>query len=216
MKKIYICPSILSCDILNLKSQLKVLEKADIKILHFDVMDGNFVSNISFGESVLKSVKKHTNMLLDVHLLVLNPLKYIEMFYKSGAFSITIHIESFDDVLKCIKKIKSFNCKAAVAINPKTPIEKVLPFLDFLDMVVVMGVNPGFSGQKLIETTLEKIYQIRLKNSLIDIQLDGGVNLNNFKRVVEKGANLVVVGSYIFNSLDILKSVENLKKQLNF
>ena len=216
MKKIEICPSILSADFLILKESLKLLEQEDVKILHCDVMDGNFVPNISFGQAVLKSIKKHTNFLLDVHLMVLNPLKFIEMFKKAGAFSITFHIESKDSVLECIKKIKSVNCRCAIAINPNTPFEKILPYLNFLDMVVVMGVNPGFGGQKLIEKSLETLKKLRQKNSLIDFEFDGGINLKNVKKVVDLGANRLVLGSFIFNSNNLLNSIELLKKEIYF
>ena len=216
MKKIEICPSILSADFLNLKESLNLLEQKNVKILHFDVMDGNFVPNISFGEAVLKSIKKNTNLLLDVHLMVLNPLKFVDMFSNAGAFSITFHIESKDSVLECIKKIKSLNCKCAIAINPKTPVEKILPYLNLLDMVVVMGVNPGFGGQKLIKNSLATLKQLRQKSSLINLELDGGINLKNAKKVVEAGANWLVLGSFIFSSNNILNSIELLKKEIYF
>lgn len=216
MKKIEICPSILSADFLNLKESLKLLEQKNIKILHFDVMDGNFVPNISFGEAVLKSIKKNTNLLLDVHLMVLNPLKFVDMFCNAGAYSITFHIESKDSVLKCIEKIKSLNCKCAIAIKPSTPVEKVLPYLNLIDMVVVMGVNPGFGGQKLIENSLATLKQLKQKNSLINLQLDGGINLKNIKKVVLAGANWLVLGSFIFNSNGVLNSIELLEKEIVF
>lgn len=216
MKKIEICPSILSADFLNLKDSLNLLEKQNIKILHCDIMDGNFVPNLSFGEAVLKSIKKNTKLLLDVHLMVLNPLKFIDMFYKAGAFSITFHIESKDSALECIKKIKSLNCKCAIAINPNTSFKKVLPYLNLVDMVVVMGVNPGFGGQKLIQKSLKTLKQLKGENDLINFQLDGGINLKNVKQVVEYGANWLVLGSFIFNSNSILNSIKLLKKELCF
>lgn len=211
---IKICPSILSADFLNLKKELKFLEESEIEMLHFDVMDGYFVPNLSFGSLILNSIKKASKMLMDVHLMVKRPLKFLEQFSKAGAFSITFHVECEDNILECINKIKSLNCKCGVAINPETPVEKIFPFLDYLDMVVVMSVKPGFGGQEFIKDSLKKVEILRNKNNFLKIQLDGGINLNIAKQIKDSGVYYVVVGSYIFCSKDIKQAIFSLKEVL--
>ena len=214
MKNVEICPSILSANFFSLKEQIIGLEEEGAKILHFDVMDGHFVKKISFGTDFLKSIKSFCKMLVDVHLMVTNPLNFIEQFCEAGANSITFHIESEDYVLECIEKIKSFNCKCAIAINPETDVEILNPYLEFVDMVVIMSVVPGLGGQEFIKPVFKKIETLRSKNKLISIQVDGGVNLGNINEVVLKGANLVVVGSEIFKAEDVKKMFKELKKRL--
>lgn len=214
MKKVEICPSILSANILELKDKIPLLEKAGIRILHFDVMDGHFVQNISFGVELLKNIKSCFSIDVDVHLMVTNPLNFIEPFCKAGAFSITFHIESEDHALRCIEKIKQFDCRCAIAINPETNVEKLFSYLDFVDMVVIMTVVPGFGGQKFIVPMLEKIEKVRNMNRLIDLQVDGGINFDNIKDVVLKGANFVVAGAQIFKLDDVFTAVENLKLRI--
>ena len=209
-----ICPSILSADFLNLKEEIKLLEKAKIEVLHFDVMDGYFVPNLSFGPSILSSIKKVSKMLMDVHLMVKKPLKFLEQFSKAGAFSITFHVECDDNILECINKIKSLNCKCGIAINPKTSIEKIFPFLDYVDMVVVISVNPGFGGQEFIKDSLKKVKDLKLLKSSLKIQLDGGINLKTAKYVSDASVSYAVVGSYIFSSGDVLNAISNLNNIL--
>lgn len=215
MKSVEICPSILSADFFKLKKQIFELEEQGAKILHFDVMDGHFVKRISFGADILKSIKSFSKMFVDVHLMVTNPLNFIEQFCEAGAYNITFHIESDDDVLKCIEKIKSFNCKCAIAINPETDVEILNPYLDFVDMIVIMSVVPGFGGQEFIKPVFKKIERLRNKNKLICLQVDGGINFSNIRDVVLKGADLVVVGSQIFMSYDVKKSFARLKNAVS-
>ena len=211
---IKICPSILSADFLNLKEEIKLLEKAKIEVLHFDVMDGYFVPNLSFGPSILSSIKKVSKMLMDVHLMVKKPLKFLEQFSKAGAFSITFHLECDDNISECINKIKSLNCKCGIAINPETPIEKIFPFLDYVDMVVVMSVNPGFGGQEFIKDSLKKVEDLKMRKSSLKIQLDGGINLKTAKYVADASVSYAVVGSYIFYSGDVLTAISSLNNIL--
>lgn len=209
-----ICPSILSADFLNLKEEIKILEEAEIEMLHFDVMDGYFVPNLSFGPLVLSSIKKISKMFMDVHLMVKKPLSFLEQFSNAGAFSITFHVECDDDVLKCIEKIKGLKCKCGIAINPETSVNKILPFLKFVDMVVVMSVKPGFGGQEFIKDSLKKVKILKERSPFLKIQLDGGINLKTAKHVADSGVYYAVVGSYIFCSKDIKNAISNLREVL--
>ena len=211
---IEICPSILSANFLNLKEDIKILEEAEVEMLHFDVMDGCFVPSLSFGPLVLNSIKRVSKMLMDVHLMVKNPLNFLEQFSKAGAFNITFHVECDDNILECINKIKSLNCKCGIAINPETSVEKIFPFLDYLDMVVVMSVKPGFGGQEFIKDSLKKVEMLRSKNNFLKIQLDGGINLNIAKQIKDTGVCYAVVGSYIFCSKDIKQAIFSLREVL--
>jgi len=192
-------PSMLSADFGILKEQLETLEGAGCKWLHVDVMDGHFVSNISFGIPVVKSIRKYSNMFFDVHLMIENPEKYIEEFIKVGADGITFHVEATDDVPGIVDMIHKLGAKAAVAINPDTPAESILPYLDILDMVLVMSVYPGRGGQKYIEAVNDKIKLIREKaRDGFLIQVDGGVTLENKDSVMACGANVLVAGTAVF------------------
>lgn len=200
-------PSMLSADFGILKEQLETLEGAGCKWLHVDVMDGHFVSNISFGIPVIKSIRKYTNMFFDVHLMIENPEKYIEEFIKVGADGITFHIEATDDVVGIVDMIHSFGAKAAVAINPDTPAEAVIPYLDILDMVLVMSVYPGRGGQKYIEAVNDKIKAIReAAGDDFLVQVDGGVCLENKDNVIASGANVLVAGTAVFGG-DLAENV---------
>ena len=214
MNRIEICPSILSADFLNLGRDLKELENAGVRILHFDVMDGHFVKNISFGSYVLENISENSNFLLDVHLMVERPLSFVEEFSKKGAYGLTFHIESLDDPNRCIEKIKEFNLECGLAISPETEIEKVFPFLDLIDLLLIMTVRPGFSGQRFMKDMLEKVRKVRCLNSDLKIEVDGGIDEKNIKKVFDVGADWFVVGSYIFRSKEILKSLEVLKLAL--
>lgn len=210
---IKILPSVLSADFSKLGSQIKELEKNNIQMLHVDIMDGQFVPNISFGFPVLQSIRKTTKLTLDVHLMIKNPSNFIKEFVDSGADIITVHYEGNDHLHRLIQQIKSYNVKAGVAINPATPISALKHILPYLDLVLVMGVNPGFGGQSLIPFTLEKIKELaELRESLglsFDISVDGGVKSSNHKNIVEAGADLLVVGSDVFKGDDITSNIQS-------
>lgn len=201
MKKIKLSPSILSADFCCLKDEIKSIEKADY--LHLDVMDGHFVNNISFGIPVIKSLKKISKLIFDVHLMIENPEKYIEVFLNSGADIITVHYEASKNIKKDLSLIKKSGRKACVAIKPNTEAKKIFELLGSIDMILVMTVEPGFGGQKIIYDMLDKIKEINefaLKNNInIDIEADGGINFENANRLIKSGANIIVMGSAIFN-----------------
>lgn len=213
--KTFISASILSADFSKLSEELKRAEQSNVDMIHFDVMDGHFVPNISFGIPVLQSIKKCTGITFDVHLMITNPFDYIEQFAKAGADIITFHAEASSDIEKTIDKIHSHGLKAGISIKPATPCETIYPFLEKLDMVLIMTVEPGFGGQGFIESTLAKISQLKKyideKGYNIDIQVDGGINDKTATLVKTAGANNLVSGSYLFNSEDMALAVKLLK-----
>lgn len=207
-----ISPSILSADFANLERDIKLIEKGGADWVHIDVMDGHFVPNITIGVPVVKSLKKITNLPLDVHLMIENPDKYIEPFAKAGADILTFHYETGVNIEKTITDIKSYGAKAGISIKPKTQPEVLLPFLDKIDMVLVMTVEPGFGGQKFMNDCAEKIKFIK-ENSKRDliIQVDGGINDKTAQICKSYGANSLVAGSYIYKSTDITEAIKSLK-----
>lgn len=207
-KNIKIAPSILGIDYGRMNEHLAQLAPFS-DMFHVDVMDGNFVPNLTIGPPVISCIK--TEVPLDCHLMIRNPHRYIEEFAKAGAASITIHAEASLHLAPDIEKIKKAGCKACVAINPDTPVEKVAPVLSMLDMVLVMSVVPGFGGQAFMPEVLDKVRWIREHYPNLDIQIDGGINDKTAPLAIEAGANVLVAGSYILNSGDYGKAVESLK-----
>ncbi len=212
-----LCPSILSADFNRLGEQIKILEKEGVKILHIDVMDGDFVPSISFGMPVIKSIRKESKMFFDVHLMVTEPERYIRDFVECGADSITVHAEACEDLERTIELIRAAGVKVGVSIKPATPVNDISHLLDEVDMVLIMTVQPGFGGQKYLEECTEKIKELR---ELIDeegldtqIQVDGGINADALSTVMEAGANLIVAGSYAFRE-NLAESVQDIHKKM--
>jgi len=213
MNSIKISPSILSADFSKLGSEIQNLEKAKADLIHIDVMDGHFVPNITIGPEVISKLRKYTTLPFDVHLMISPVHNFIKNFADAGADIITIHPEATNDLVSSIKKIKSYNKKAGVSLNPKTSVNKVLPVLNLIDLVLVMSVNPGFGGQKFIENTLEKVKLLRKeidkKKLKIQIEIDGGINFENSKKAIKAGVNILVSGTTIFK-----ENEGNLKKNI--
>lgn len=209
-----LAPSILSADFNVLGEQIQTVAKAGAQYIHVDVMDGIFVPSISYGMPVIKSVRKSTDAVFDVHLMITEPVRYIRDFVDSGADIITVHVEACKDINETIRDIKACGVKAAVAINPETPVDKIMPYLDDIDMALVMSVHPGFGGQKFIPDVLDKVRIIRSyyrdNNMDKDIEIDGGINFDNLPEVLEAGANVIVAGSSVYRG----DAADNTKKFL--
>lgn len=210
-----VAPSILSADFANLKGQIEKLEKGGADYIHLDVMDGNFVPNITFGPPLIKKIRNITDIPFDVHLMIEKPERYIEDFVKAGADIITVHVEASVHLHRTIEAIKSYGVKAGVALNPATPLSSIEYVLEYLDLVLIMTVNPGFGGQKFIESTKRKIRRLRQivdeKNLNLLIEADGGIKLDNYKEIVECGLDIIVVGSGIFEAEDIVERTRMFK-----
>ena len=209
-----ISPSILSADFANLERDIKLVEKAGADWLHIDVMDGHFVPNITIGVPVTSSIRKITELPLDVHLMIENPEKYVEPFKNAGADILTFHYEAVkeNDIKNLIKYIKTFGMKAGMSIKPKTCADTVFPYIEDLDLVLVMTVEPGFGGQKFMQNCADKLPSIKNKahDNLI-IQVDGGINAQTGKICRDLGANCLVAGNYIYKSADIFEAIKSLK-----
>ncbi len=213
---IKISPSLLSCDFANIAAELKRMEISGADMLHLDVMDGLFVPNFSFGNPVISSIRKCTEMILDTHLMIVEPERYIDRFIDAGSDIITFHIEACNDVALAIDAIHKRGVKAGIAIKPATPIESVYPYLNMCDMILVMTVEPGYGGQALIPYTVDKVKaladEVKRLGIKIDIQVDGGINEHTAKLVRDAGANVLVAGSYVFGADDPTTAVESLKQ----
>ncbi|MCM1523759.1 MAG: ribulose-phosphate 3-epimerase [Ruminococcus sp.] len=207
--------SVLSADMCRLGEELDRIKASGCDHVHFDVMDGVFVDNISYGLPVLKSVRQYTNMWIDVHLMITDPLKYVKAFAQSGADIITFHLESASDPAETAAAIKEEGKKAGIAVKPETPVGKLLPYLDKADMALVMTVEPGFGGQGFISGTLDKVRELRRyvdNNSLnVHIQVDGGINVQTAAAAREAGADILVAGSYLFGAEDMTAACEALR-----
>ena len=221
MPKYILSPSILAADFTCLGSQIHETEKEGAKYLHFDVMDGIFVPSISFGMPVLASIRKGTGQVMDVHLMITEPIRYIDAFADAGADIITIHYEACKDVRASLDAIRKRGVRTGLSICPETPVSVLTDFLDEVDMILVMTVHPGFGGQKLISETLDKVREVRKmldeKGLTVDIQVDGGVYITNVREALDAGANVIVAGSAVFKGdagentrqfMEILKSYE--------
>ena len=214
MQRIIVSPSILSADFANLERDIKAVEKAGADWIHVDVMDGHFVPNITIGVPVVKSIRTVTNLPLDVHLMIKNPEKYIEAFAKAGANILTFHYEAVakSEISQVIKLIKSFGVKAGMSIKPKTPANDILDFLQDLDLLLVMTVEPGFGGQKFMQDCAEKIPTIKKSaNDNLIIQVDGGINNQTAKICTDFGASSLVAGNYIYKSENYKQAIQSLK-----
>jgi ribulose-phosphate 3-epimerase len=217
MASIKISPSILSADLSKLGSEIQNLEKAKADLIHIDVMDGHFVPNITIGPDVINKLRKYTSLPFDVHLMISPVHNFIKNFAEAGADIITIHPETTEDLVSSIKEVKSYNKKVGVSLNPETSINKVLPVLSLIDLVLIMSVNPGFGGQKFMPETLDKVRMLRkeidTKKFKAQIEIDGGINFENSKIAIKAGVDILVSGTTIFkeNGGNLKKNIQLLK-----
>ena len=210
-----LAPSILAADLLNLGAEIKKIENSGSQYVHIDIMDGVFVPNISFGMPIISSVRKATDLVLDVHLMITKPNRYFGDVIKCGADIVTFHLEALDhdEILEACRYIHSMGKRVGISIKPHTPSSAVMPYLDIIDMVLVMTVEPGFGGQSFMENTMEKVKEIRKANPQIDIQVDGGINSETIRIAESAGANIFVLGTAFFKSEKLLNIEELLNER---
>ena len=218
-REIIIAPSVLAADFMDLSNQFNAIQEGGATLLHFDVMDGVFVPNISLGGCVLQSIRKKTDLVLDVHLMITNPIRYIEDFRKAGADYITVHVEAVECLTETIEAIKASGAKAGISVKPKTSFEDIEEYIDKVDMVLVMTVEPGFGGQSFMTDMMEKVSKIRdyinSKGLDVHLQVDGGIASDTIGIAADAGANCFVAGSSVFGSPDISGAVRDLLNKVN-
>lgn len=212
---IKLSPSLLSSDFMNMGADVKAIERAGCPYVHVDVMDGHFVPNINFGPGIVSALKKTTDMVLDVHLMISEPEKYVDAFLDAGSDIITVHIECDADFNLIAKRVKDKGKKFAISINPPTDVSSLYPYADIVDMFLVMSVNPGFGAQAFIESSLQKISTLRERYPHLDIEVDGGIKLDNVDKVIDAGANVIVAGSAIFGADDVEEQARLFMKRCN-
>ena len=209
-RAVWVAPSLLSCDFSKLGEEIQEVERGGCEWLHVDVMDGHFVPNLTVGPVVIQWIRKSTRLPLDVHLMIEEPLQSVEAFRKAGSDSLTVHVEACHDVTKTLASIRNLGAKAGISLRPKTPVETIFPFLDQLDLVLVMTVEPGFGGQRFMPEMLEKVKALRLRFQG-KISVDGGIDPQTAPQAVAAGADILVAGTAIFGEKDRTKAIQNLR-----
>ncbi|MCY1039756.1 ribulose-phosphate 3-epimerase [Corallococcus sp. bb12-1] len=214
-RPVRISPSLLSCDFSRLAEEVRAIEAAGADLIHVDVMDGRFVPNITLGPVIVEAIKRVATKPLDVHLMIVEPERYVEAFAKAGADVLTVHREASPHLHRTLQQIRDAGAKPAVVLNPGTPLVAIEEVLGDVDMVLLMSVNPGFGGQSFIESTVEKVRRLRAmldaRGLDVDIEVDGGINAETAKRVVDAGATVLVAGSYVFGAKDYAKAIQSLR-----